>query len=339
MKRTSPSAIAPGTGTPRLLGFGSALLDELAHVPEAFLATVPGRKGGTELVDHPTMQGLLERLPQTPQRAPGGSAANTITGAARLGLKCGMLAKVGADDDGRFYAAALNRSGVDTATFKVNPAVPTGRCLSLITPDSQRTMRTFLGAASTLCPADITAADFAGVTHLHAEGYQLFNRDLMLHVLRLAKACGCRVSLDLSAPEVVGACRDLLPDLLRDYVHAVFANEDEASAFADGRGELAGLDALGELVPLTVVKLGVRGVMIREQGRTVMVPAHVVKAVDTTGAGDLWAAGFLCGWLGGADLSTAGDFGARVAAAVVQVTGAVIPESEWPRLRQECRLP
>ena len=322
---------------PRLLGFGSALLDELAHVPEAFLATVPGMKGGTELVDRATGEALLKRLPCKPVQAPGGSAANTIVGAAHLGLNCGMLAKVGADAAGEFYRAAMRDAKIDTAAFKVSASEPTGCCLSLITPDSQLTMRTFLGAAATVSPSEITAADFAGYTHLHAEGYQLFNRDLMLHVLALAKSAGLEISLDLSAPEVVGATKDILPELLREYVTTVFANEDEASAFADGKGEEAGLAALSKIVPVTCVKLGVRGAIIRSGGKDVRVSAHIVKAVDTSGAGDLWAAGYLYGHLTGAEFAKSGDFGARTSAAVVQVTGAVISETEWTRLRQECR--
>lgn len=322
----------------RLLGFGSALLDELAYVPEPFLRGVPGRKGGTELVEFATLEALRRRLPAGAARAPGGSAANTVTGAARLGQSCGMLAKVGADADGRFYTEALGQAGVDTRTFKVSAAVPTGCCLSLITPDSQRTMCTCLGAAATLAPADITEDDFAGAGHLHAEGYQLFSRDLMLHVLRLARRSGCTVSLDLSSPQVVESARDILPELLRDYVTVVFANEDEASAFAGGAGEAAGLEALAACVPVAAVKLGVRGAVIRSRGREVRVAAHVVPACDTTGAGDLWAAGFLYGWLNGATPAAAGDFGARLAAAVVRVTGAVIPEADWPGLRRLCRV-
>ncbi len=322
---------------PRLLGFGSALLDELAHVPEAFLAGVPGMKGGTELVDRAGGEELLKRLPSKPLQAPGGSAANTITGAAHLGLSCGMLAKVGADEAGDFYRATMRGAGIDTGPFKISRSEPTGCCLSLITPDSQRTMRTFLGAAATMSPDEITAADFVGYTHLHSEGYQLFSKELMLRVLSLAKAAGLEISLDLSAPEVVMATKSFLPELLREYVTTVFANEDEASAFADGKGEEAGLDALSKIVPVACVKLGVRGAVIRSGGKDVRVKAHVVKAVDTTGAGDLWAAGYLYGRLTGAEFAKAGDFGARTSAAVVQVTGAVIPPAEWQRLRTECR--
>lgn len=322
----------------KLLGVGSALVDELAHVPEAFLATVPGRKGGTELVDYPAISALLGRLPAAPVRAPGGSAANTVAGLARLGGAAAMLAKTGDDEAGRYYRQALAAAGVSVAPFKCHPAEPTGRCLSLITPDSQRTMRTFLGAAATLAPAEIAPADFAGCAYVHVEGYQLFNPDLMRRILTVARQAGCRISLDLAAPEVVRACRELLAELMEQHVDVVFANEDEASEFAGGQGEEAGLAALSELCDIAVVKLGVRGAWIRQGGRTVQVHAHVVPAVDTTGAGDLWGAGFLYGLLHGADLGRAGDFGARLSSAVVRVTGAVIPDAEWARLRAECRL-
>lgn len=325
------------TVPPRLLGLGSALLDELAHVPETFLHAVPGLKGGTELVDHAGMAELLGRLPVAPQQAPGGSAANTVVGAARFGTSCGMIAKIGADAAGAFYRNAMEAAGIDTSAFKVAPAAPTGRCLSLITPDSQRTMRTYLGAAMTLAPEELTPADFEGYTHFHLEGYVLFNRDLMWRALELASGAGLKIGLDLSAPEVVKESMDILPDLLREHVTVVFANEDEASAFAGGRGEKAGLDALAEAAPIVCVKLGRRGAMIRSGGETVHVHAHPVKAVDTTGAGDLWASGFYHGWLNGAPWAKCGDFGARAAAAVVQVTGAVIPPAEWIRLRAECR--
>ena len=146
------------------------------------------------------------------------------------------------------------------------------------------------------------------------------------------------ICLDLSAPEVVLAAKDILPVLLRDYVHAVFANEQEAAAFCGSNDPVAGLDALAAHCPLAVLKLGRQGVRLRERGGEVIaVPACSVKAIDSTGAGDLWAAGFLYGWLRGWPLHAAAELGAKVAAAVVQVTGAVIPDDVWTALR--CDLP
>lgn len=319
----------------RVMGVGAALLDLLAFVPEHLLARVPGAKGGMELVDASTMTGLLGLLDAPPTCVPGGSAANTVVGLARLGVPARLLCKIGADANGARYRAELEAARVDTTSLKVSACEPTGQCLSLVTPDSQRTMRTCLGASQTLAPAEITAADFVGCTHAHVEGYLLFNRELMVHVLRTAKAAGCTVSLDLASPEVIQASRALLPGLIHDYVDMVFANEDEAATFAGVAQPVDALDRLSALCGLVAVKLGARGALVRRGTETVAVPAKVVQAVDTTGAGDLWAAGFLQGVFAGASLAEAGRRASAVAAAVVQQLGAVMPEETWRRLEQE----
>jgi len=319
----------------RIIGVGSALVDQLAQVPEAFLATVRGGKGGMVLVDDAEMAAVLARLPRPPAQAPGGSAANTAVGAARLGLPARLLAKVGADANGAFYRQALDAAGVAGVALKESADAPTGRCLALVTPDRQRTMRTCLGASATLSPAEITVADFADCALAHIEGYLLFNDALMQHVLATAKAAGCRVSLDLAAPEIVREKRAVLPRLLREYADIVFANEDEAAEFAGTRDARAALQQLRACCPTAAVKLGVRGALIAHGNEVCEVPARVVKAVDTTGAGDLWAAGFLYGLLNGLSPYDAGCCGAWAGAEVVQVTGAVIPEQGWQRLRCE----
>jgi len=321
--------------TASVLGFGSALVDVLAHVDEDFRASIPGIKGGTELVDSHTMAAIVRRLPQAPRQAPGGSAANTIVGYAKLGGKAALLAKIGLDDAGVFYRQDMQRAGVDTTPFKATGDTDTGRCLSLITPDSERTMRTYMGAAATLRPDELSLDDFRGYSHFYCEGYALFSRELTFRALDLARAAGMVICLDLSAPEVVLAAKDILPVLLRDYVHAVFANEQEAAAFCGSNDPVAGLDALAAHCPLAVLKLGRQGVRLRERGGEVIaVPACSVKAIDSTGAGDLWAAGFLYGWLRGWPLHAAAELGAKVAAAVVQVTGAVIPDDVWTAIRR-----
>lgn len=319
-----------------LIGVGSPLVDLLAHVPDEFLSEVGGLKGGTELVNAETQSAFRAKLTSAPERAPGGSAANTVVGASRLGLKTGMLCKVGDDADAAFYRDCMAQAGIDTASFKVNRGEPTGTCLSLITPDGQRTMRTYLGAAATLSLEDITAADFEPFLHVHAEGYLLFNPDLIKHILQCAKAAECTVSLDVSAPEVILAAGvDALRSLLTDSVDMVFANEDEAEAFSRTPDEHAGLLAFGECCPLAVVKLGARGVSILQDGHETFVPSDPVRAVDTTGAGDLWAAGFLSGILTHQSLEDSARRGAALGAHVVQQVGAWIAEPDWQMLRTE----
>jgi sugar/nucleoside kinase (ribokinase family) len=197
-------------------------------------------------------------------------------------------------------------------------------------------MRTHLGAAAALTPAEITPEDFVGYDHAHVEGYLLFNPDLMCRVLQAAREAGCRISVDLASFEVVEAARDILPELLNDYVDIVFANEEEAGAFADSDDPARGLEALHAHCPTVAVKLGPEGVLLRNGGDTCAVPARpVAEAVDTTGAGDLWAAGFLYGLLDGRALTDCGRLGAALGAAVVTRQGAALPETEWQRLRSE----
>ncbi|MDP0495164.1 MAG: adenosine kinase [Verrucomicrobiota bacterium JB024] len=317
-----------------LIGVGSPIVDSLAQVTEAFVSSIPGDKGGMELVDAATMGELMAKVEAPLTEAPGGSAGNTAVAVAHLGLPTTFLGKIGTDAGGEFYRDRFMELGGDGSRFKVCE-VPNGRCLSLVTPDSERTMRTDLGAAMTLSPDEISAEDFAGCRHAHIEGYILFNRDLMFKVLNSAKAAGCTVSLDLASFEVVGATKDILPDILGEYVDLVFANEGEASAMFGG-SDYAGMAAqLAELCDVAVVKLGKAGSLI-QQGKKLekISPVLVNQAVDTTGAGDLWAAGFLYGWLRGRPLATCGHYGSVLGAEVVQVMGAAIPHARWAAIRQ-----
>jgi len=321
-----------------VIGVGSPLQDVLARVEDTHLARVGGDKGGMVLVDDGQMAQLLADLPGEPARAPGGSAANTIVGLARLGTKTTFLGKVGADPEGELYRELLGAQGVDGSRFKVGTGVASGMCLSYITPDSQRTMRTNLGAAATLAPDEVTDADFEGCRHVHVEGYLLFNEALIAKVLQGAKKAGCTVSLDLAAFEVVDANKGVLPDLLGQYIDVIFANEDEARAFCGSDDPTKGLAALGEHCDAVAVKVGAEGAYLKRGDEQTKVDANRVVAIDTTGAGDLWASGFLYGMLNGRDLATCGRYGAITGAEVVQVIGAAIPDERWNNIKEQCAL-
>ncbi len=321
---------------PRIIGIGSALVDAIAFVPDEFLETLTGQKGGMELIDFNAMQNIVSRLPEPAILAPGGAAANTIVGLAQLGCSTRMLTKIGPDSDGEYYRNAVAQAGIEVSAFRSHKTQSTGRCLSLVTPDSQRTMRTCLGAAATLCLDDITDDCFTNCTHVHIEGYLLFNRDLLLHLLQKAKSAGCTISLDLAAPEVVAGNLPLLPNILADYVDMVFANEDEAATFARTPNPYTALTHLNEFSSLAAVKLGARGSLLANgNGEVIEVQPKKVKAVDTTGAGDSWAAGFLYGYLTGMSLAEAGRLASHVAAAVVQELGAGLPTETWAAIRDE----
>jgi len=313
----------------KILGVGSPMLDLLVNVDDKFIDTIDGEKGGMELVAPELLESILENSAAKAIRAPGGSAANTIFGLAHLGMQTSILGKTGKDEQAEFYLKQYTEMGGDISRLKVNPDVPTGRCLSLVTPDSERTMRTDLGAAATLSIEDVTAVDFEGITHVHIEGYMLFNADLTLHILKLAKQAECTVSLDMASFEVVNAAKNILPDLLKNYVDIIFSNEEEAAAFSGDNDPEAALSEFAKFAETIAVKVGKDGAYIKHNQETVKVDAEIVTAVDTTGAGDLWASGFLYAFLNGKTLAEAGALGAKVAAEVVQVMGAAIPDERW----------
>lgn len=319
-----------------LVGVGNPIIDVLARVPESFLATVGGEKGGMVLTDAETLGKWMAQLPEPFTEAPGGSAGNTIFAAARLGLRTTFIGKTGNDSGGTFYRERLEALGGNASRFKDGP-VPNGRCLSLITPDSQRTLRTDLGAAATLAPEEVTPADFIGCSHAHVEGYLLFNPDLMMAVLKAAKEASCTISVDLASFEVVQAARGILDDILRDYVDLVFANEDEAEAFLGKRmpeGDMA--VELASFCNLAVVKAGKKGAWLARGTEVLHSPALPnIEAVDTTGAGDYWAAGFLTGWLQGKPMETCANWGSRLGAEIVKVIGAELPESTWEAILKD----
>jgi sugar/nucleoside kinase (ribokinase family) len=194
---------------------------------------------------------------------------------------------------------------------------------------------TDLGASSALSSDDFRVDDFRDCDYVHIEGYLLFNRDLAVSILQAAKAAGAIVGLDLASFEVVRANHDVLDDLLSEYVDVVYANEDEAEAFCGVRTPETGLAALADHCWVVVLKLGAAGAQIRASDETVKIDAVPAQAVDTTGAGDLWASGFLYAALNGSDLTTAGRCGAVTGAEVVQVFGAALSDEAWARTREQ----
>lgn len=316
------------------IGVGSPIVDTLIEVDDSFISQIDGDKGGMVLVSGDEMQSLLERVPTQGISACGGSAGNTAFALARLGASCTFLGKVGNDEAGLYYMNTFGDLGGDTSRFKVGH-VPNARCLSLITPDSQRTLRTDLGAAATLDPKEISASDFLNCKHAHVEGYLLFNRDLIVQVLKSAKAAGTTVSLDLASFEVVNACKDVLPDLIRDYVDIVFANEDEAKAFLGDKPYDKLAEELQKLASIAVVKMGANGSYIASNQGVEFSPAQKgIQAVDTTGAGDFYAAGFLYGWLNQKPLLESGKLGALLGAEIVQVIGATLSNDRWDEIKK-----
>ncbi len=309
-----------------IIGAGAPILDTLAFVDDAFLNSIHGKKGGMELLSSEAFDALVTRLPGECSHACGGSAGNTIFTMARLGCRTRFLGKLGSDQAGAEFLNRFLSIGGDGEAFKQGPGA-NARCLSLITPDGQRTMRTDLGASATLCAEELSEADFAGCRHCHIEGYLLHTPPFVGRILELASGAGATVSLDLASFEVVHARRAELKRLLQGPraggVDLVFANEDEAQAWF---GPGAGLEKSARLFAapglIGVVKCGAQGAFVAHAEAVHRIaPVPVKEVVDTTGAGDFWAAGFLYAWLRGASLPECGALGSQLGAAVVQQLG------------------
>ncbi|MBI9093129.1 MAG: adenosine kinase [Desulfobacterium sp.] len=317
----------------RITGIGSALVDLLINETDGFLAALGKVKGGMTYVEHHEQEAILEQTAQKPIVVPGGAACNTIVGVARLGGKARFIGKRGTDIGGDQYGEALERFNVEPM-FE-NSATPTGRVLSVITPDTQRSMFTNLGASVEMEPAKVVPELFRDTAIAVIEGYLLFNPDLMMASLKSAKAAGAKIALDLASFEVVEASRPILNDIISEYVDILIANEDEAKAYTGFEDEPAAIEALSKNVALAVLKVGKRGSHVAADGRVVRIdPQLGAEAVDTTGAGDLWAAGFLYGIAHGYSLERSGAIGSACGYEVCQVVGAHIPDEGWDRIKQ-----
>tara|TARA_A100001015_G_scaffold291564_2_gene365909 strand:+ start:1516 stop:2490 length:975 start_codon:yes stop_codon:yes gene_type:complete len=315
----------------KILGIGNPIVDEIAFIEETFLKQIDGAKGGMELLDEDQLEAIKSLLPKKLNKIPGGSAGNTAFALARLGTHTGYLGKVGNCPTGNFYKESFTELGGFAHAIKVGDR-SNGNCLSLVTPDGQRTMRTSLGAAMHLSADEITKNDIAGYDHVHIEGYMIHNKDVLYKSLDLAKSNNCTVSYDLASFEIVNSMRDEIKTILSDYVDLLFANEDEAAAFTSETefDPMHTAQLLNQFSQVAVVKLGANGSIIASENKLSKVEAVPVdKVVDTTGAGDLWAAGFLHGWAIGKSLEESAEIGSLLGAAVVQTQGSSLDESQW----------
>ena len=316
-----------------VIGVGSALVDICLRETESFLQNTGAMKGGMKLVDGAFIPEVLRKSSIKPAIVPGGSACNTILGMGMLGSPARFIGKRGTDAWGSLFAAGLERHKVEPLLFTT--PTPTGHVLSIITPDAQRSMLTYLGASAETHPSEITPALFKDAALVHLEGYLLFNRELMLATLRAAASSGALISLDMASYTVVESSLELLRTIIEEHIDILIANEDEARAFTGHADEEKALVALAEHVAIAVVKLGKRGSLIAHNGTITRITAmgNGAAALDTTGAGDLWASGFLHGLLQGYPIEKCGTLGSACGYEVCQVIGATIPEDGWTRIR------
>jgi sugar/nucleoside kinase (ribokinase family) len=316
-----------------IVGVGSALVDILAHEEDDFLNKTGAVKGGMRYVSKEFIEKTLSLASNRPSLVPGGSACNTTVGIGNLGGAARFVGKCGTGEMGRFFETDLIRQNVEPSLLRSDS--PTGRVLSIITPDAQRSMFTYLGASAETSPQDITIDFFKHAAIVHIEGYLLFNPDLILAVLKMAQQSGARISLDLASFNVVQESYDLVEHIVESFVDILIANEDEAQAYTGHRAEDRAIEALSKKAEIAVLKVGERGSFIACGNQVVPIqPKTGGAAIDTTGAGDLWAAGFLFGLVNGYSLKRCGELGSACGYEVCQVIGANIPDEGWERIKK-----
>ena len=315
----------------KILGIGSALVDILTQIPnEQILKELNLPKGSMTYVDAPTSVKIGEQLAYLGnQMASGGSAANTMSGLAKLGIEAGFLSKIGKDEVGQFFEKQMNDSHVQPLMLKSD--TPSGRVQALVTADGERTFATCLGAAAEMCADDIKPELFDGWDIFYVEGYLVANPTMLRKAIETAKAQGMTIAIDLASYNVVEESREFLLELVNNYVDIVFANEQEAKALTGLEPEAA-LHYIAERCDIAVVKIGAKGAYIQRGNETATIPPMNADVVDTTGAGDMWAAGFLAGLVKGKDLQTCGMMGAIVAKNIIEVVGAKMDDARWENI-------
>jgi sugar/nucleoside kinase (ribokinase family) len=332
-----------GTQNPkRLVGIGNALVDILVQIGDDQLLKELGlSKGGMTLIDREKVRLILEKTAHLDQhKSSGGSSANTVSGLARLGMPVGFIGMVGDDEFGQFFKKDMLSRSVDAHLFKSESE--TGKSISLISADAERTMATFLGAANELFKCDIDGELFKDYDYLLAEAYLIPYRELIDTVFQLAKKSGIEIVMDLSSFSTVEENRTYLDSLLSRYVDIVLANEDEARTFTGSEDPREALAEIAKRCKIAVVKCGEKGSYIQHESRQYRIDPISIEAIDTTGAGDLYAAGFMYGLMSGHSVEISGKMGSCVGGKVVEVIGAKMHEHKWneiDRLIQGCVLP
>lgn len=320
----------------KVLGMGNALTDILLQISNDDVLNILNLpKGSMQLVDEGKSEEILSLLTETtPVMATGGSASNTINGIACLGGVAGFIGKVGRDSVGDFFKRDMLNNGVTPHIELSN--TKSGNCTVLVSADGERTLCTFLGAACEISASDLRMDMFHGYDIFHIEGYLVQNHDLIRTAVKMAKQAGLIVSVDLASYNVVEANLEFLNEMIRDYVDIVFANEEEARAFTGKEPEEA-LIHISDHCDIAVVKIGKEGSYIKSESTNVKVLPRLANCIDTTGAGDLYAAGFLYGLACDYNHELCGKIGSLLSGKVVEVIGAKMSDDVWEQIHAEIK--
>ncbi len=317
----------------KILGIGNALVDELMLIDsESVLHDMNLPVGGMTLIDDASYEALEDmRNRFAPQRATGGSAGNAVLAVAGLGGSCAFLGRIGSDETGCFFADNLQRQGIENRL--VHATGRSGVASTFITPGGERTFATYLGASALLSAADIADDAFQGAVIVHVEGYLVQNHELLTRILKVARQCGAMVALDLASYNVVQQHWDFLQQCVAEGVDVLFVNEQESEAFTREADLEVALAQMAGQCPVVVQKRGAKGSVAVRGHERAEVQARKVQVVDTTGAGDFYAGGFLYALALGGTLQQCAEVGALCSAHVIQRVGTALPVEEWNEIK------
>ena len=312
----------------KILGIGNALVDIMTILnDDSVLERFSLPKGSMQLVDS-TKSELVKSETMNLNRilASGGSAANTIHGLAMLGANTSFIGSIGKDTLGDFFENDMRNVGIRTILSRRNSA--TGTAVALISGDSERTFATHLGAAVELQAEDLNPSDFKEHSILYLEGYLIYNKPLVERACGIAKSENMKIALDLASYNVVESNKSDFKEIVEKYVDILFANEEEAKAYT-GKGPMEALDALSQVCEIAIVKTGSEGSLIQRDSEILKIGPAKVNLMDTTGAGDLYAAGFLYGYSRNCNLEICGLYGSIIAGKVIEILGARMDHKIW----------
>lgn len=317
----------------KIIGMGNALVDVLVRIDDdSLLEKLHLPKGSMQLIQEDTLSEIRKYTSGMKiHRSTGGSAGNTVCALAALGANPGFIGKVGQDETGAFFGDTLRQRGVNALLATCD--LPSGIASTFISTDGERTFGTYLGAAATLRAEDLSRKMFAGYNYLYIEGYLLQDHDLMLRAVQLAKEEGLQVCLDMASYNVVEAERDFFDQLIVKYVDIVFVNESEALAYT-GKTPHEALEEIASKCSIAVVKTGKEGSLVKKGTEVIqLLSCPVDNVLDTTGAGDFYAAGFMYGLTCGYSLEKCVQISTILATAVIQEVGTTLPAKKWDEIK------
>ena len=319
----------------KIIGMGNALVDVLVRLEnDEILREMNLPKGCMTLIDENKLLKINEYFNKLQTHlSTGGCAGNAIRTLNKLGVETGIIGKIGKDFYGDFYRNSLIERGTKGHLF-VSQTLPSGVASTIISPDGERTFGTYLGAALSLSADELTANLFQGYTYLFIEGYLVQNHALIKRAMELAKETDIKICLDLASSNIVREDHEFFSFLVEKYVDIVFANEEEAKAFT-GMEPVNAVHEIARWCDIAVVKIGAKGSLIATNHEFSQVPSFKVTCLDTTGAGDFFAAGFLYGLTKNLSLEQCAKIGSIAGSEVVQVIGTELPENKWNEIKDK----